>query len=258
MNDRAAHAPLLGWLGAAGAAAGLLTGAAALAMTALVPPAPLMLDLGREPPTAPALAALAEAAPQVVDEAPDLAAPPVAPAALPAPEQTLPETLAAPAPPLPDRLPPPDTAPRADLALPAPDPTPVVKPAPPDPKPAKVSQPKTKSAKASVAKASAAGVSAPKAASKPAGGATSTSAAYAKAVMKKVRATSKVSGGGKGRVIVGFTVAHSGALAAVTVLRSSGDRALDAVALNHIRRAAPFPEPPQDSGRSFSFEFVAQ
>ncbi|HSF64458.1 MAG TPA: TonB family protein [Paracoccaceae bacterium] len=41
------------------------------------------------------------------------------------------------------------------------------------------------------------------------------------------------------------------------ILRSSGSATLDAAALDHIRRAAPFPPPP-DGGARFSFEFVAR
>jgi periplasmic protein TonB len=61
-----------------------------------------------------------------------------------------------------------------------------------------------------------------------------------------------------GVVVVGFTVAKTGGLAGVTVLRSSGNAVLDQIALDHIRRAAPFAIPPAGVGRSFSFEFVGR
>lgn len=268
--------PALGWFGAAGAAAALLTGAAALAMTVRAPlePLPLFLDLGQAPPAAPALAALAEAAPQVVDEAPDLAAPPAPmaePAPLPvaAPAPPVPEAQTRPAPPLPNISQPAEVALPAPLTPEPPAPAPSPSPAPKaeaktkPPEPEKPVQRKTKTVKANPpkakpAQASAAGASAPQAASKASGGVATSPALYAKAVMKKVRATRKETGAGKGRVVVGFTVATSGALAGVQVLRSSGDSGLDQIALNHIRRAAPFPAPPEVGGRSFSFEFVGK
>lgn len=83
-------------------------------------------------------------------------------------------------------------------------------------------------------------------------------AAYAKAVMKKVRSTKKKSGAGNGTVVVGFTIGKDGSLAGVKLLQSSGNAALDKIALDHIRRSAPFPAPPPDAGRSYSFEFVGK
>ena len=82
--------------------------------------------------------------------------------------------------------------------------------------------------------------------------------AYAKAVMKKVRATKKQAGAGKGVVVIGFVVAGDGGLADVKILQGSGNAALDRIALDHIRRAAPFPPPPEAAGRSFAFEFVGK
>lgn len=59
----------------------------------------------------------------------------------------------------------------------------------------------------------------------------------------------------RGTVVVAFQVAGSGALASVTVARSSGSAALDRLALDHIRRAAPFPPPPAGAEVAFSFAF---
>jgi protein TonB len=61
----------------------------------------------------------------------------------------------------------------------------------------------------------------------------------------------------RGTVVVAFRIDRYGALAAVSVARSSGSAALDGVALNHIRRAAPFPPPPVGAETTFTFEFVA-
>jgi protein TonB len=76
--------------------------------------------------------------------------------------------------------------------------------------------------------------------------------------MRKVRATRRASGAGRGTVVVGFTIARDGSLAGVQVLRSSGNAALDRIAADHIRRSAPFPPPPEGAGRSYSFEFVGR
>ncbi len=76
--------------------------------------------------------------------------------------------------------------------------------------------------------------------------------------MKKVRGTKKKKGVGRGSVTVGFTVAKDGGLASVKVLQTSGNADLDQVALDHIRRSAPFPPPPEGAGRSFSFEFIGK
>ncbi|WP_322895335.1 MULTISPECIES: TonB family protein [unclassified Yoonia] len=62
----------------------------------------------------------------------------------------------------------------------------------------------------------------------------------------------------RGTVMVSFAVAGSGALADVAVAQSSGSAALDQMALDHIRRAAPFPPPPAGAQTSFRFEFVGR
>lgn len=276
------RARVLGWLGAATTAAALLTGAAALAITALPPP-PVMLDLGQTPPAAPVIAAIAEAAPQVVDEAPAMDTPPAPIESMPPPAALDAPVLPTAAPPI--NLPKPDVFSQSDLALPAqkPPPKPAEQPpAPqkqakvekpkkqPDPKPAK-SKPKVKPQKPEEETAevkaqgtpakpvASAGSSAPQKGQKANGGAAKmSSASYAKAVMKKVLATKKKSGAGKGVAVVGFTVAKNGGLAGVKVIRSSGNAALDQIAVGHIQRSAPFPAPPEGAGQSFSFEFIGK
>lgn len=271
------RAPVLGWLGAATTAAALLTGATALAITALPPP-PVVLDLGQLPPAAPAIAAVTESAPHVVDEAPALDTPPA-----PVEETALPAAINAPAAVPPISLPKPQVPSQSDVAIPDHALPPVEQqPAPqdqasakrskkqPDPKPAvtkvkeKPQKSKEKTSKAKPAKqptkpSASAGSAAPQKGEKAKGGAPKVSpAAYAKAVMKKVRATKKKSGAGKGVAVVGFTVAKNGGLAGVKLIRSSGNAALDQFAVSHIQRSAPFPTPPEGAGRSFSFEFVGK
>ena len=62
----------------------------------------------------------------------------------------------------------------------------------------------------------------------------------------------------RGRTVVAFSISDAGALASVKVLQSSGSTDLDQVAVDHIRRAAPFPKPPSGARRQFSFEFVGR
>lgn len=80
---------------------------------------------------------------------------------------------------------------------------------------------------------------------------------YAAAVIRKIRATPQRAAGGRGRAVVGFEIGASGAIATLRIVKSSGSAALDAAALDHIRRAAPFPPPPAQPAR-YSFEFVAR
>lgn len=88
-------------------------------------------------------------------------------------------------------------------------------------------------------------------------GAAAPPARYAAAVIRKIRAVPQQRGSGRGTALVGFEIAPGGGLARVTILRSSGSAPLDAAALDHIRRAAPFPPPPETPAR-FSFEFSAR
>ncbi|MPL91995.1 hypothetical protein SDC9_38084 [bioreactor metagenome] len=88
-------------------------------------------------------------------------------------------------------------------------------------------------------------------------GAAASPARYAAAVIRKIRAVPQQRGSGRGTALVGFEIAPGGGLTRVTILRSSGSAPLDAAALDHIRRAAPFPPPPETPAR-FSFEFSAR
>ncbi len=68
------------------------------------------------------------------------------------------------------------------------------------------------------------------------------------------RISSSVRRGADRDVHVSFTVTASGALASVSVTRSSGSSALDNAALKAVRSAAPFPPIP-DGRKSWSFSF---
>jgi periplasmic protein TonB len=248
------------------AALGLLGGAAAFAFAAERRPSLLVLDLATQPPAAPAIAAIAEAAPEVVAAEPVLPQP-----AEPTDPTPVLSEVAAPSVPAvatSPTLPEPDIPIASDLhrgtterapsekveATPRPKPRPEKPLAKTNPDPEQVDPPSKKMALAENPPSAA---SAPSSGAKAKGGELSP-AAYAKAVLKKVRATRKKSGAGKGTVVVGFAIDPSGGLASVQVLKSSGSATLDAVALDHIRRSAPFPVPPAGAKGGYSFEFVGK
>ncbi|MCC5971178.1 MAG: TonB family protein [Pararhodobacter sp.] len=81
---------------------------------------------------------------------------------------------------------------------------------------------------------------------------------YPGQVMDRIRRTRQERVSGRGVAVVSFSVSNGGALASATIQRSSGTARIDAAALAHIRRAAPFPVPPAGATRSFSFEFVVR
>jgi periplasmic protein TonB len=84
------------------------------------------------------------------------------------------------------------------------------------------------------------------------------SATYARTVLTQITRTRKERAPTRGRAVVAFAITDAGTLASVTVVQSSGSAALDQVAMDHIRRAAPFPQPPAGAQRQFSFEFVGR
>lgn len=60
--------------------------------------------------------------------------------------------------------------------------------------------------------------------------------------------------GAKGVATIGFVLDGSGCVAAVSLLRSSGEADLDAEGVSLVRRAAPFPPPPPGAQRAFAIE----
>ena len=257
---------IAGWLLAGAVALGLVGGAAAVALAAERRPSVLVLDLGTRPPSAPAFAAVSEAAPDVAPAEPSLPDPSDSRDAAPVIPDVVSRPILAAAAPV--TLPEIESPVTADLSLPAAEAEPEAKPEPtprpkarPAPKPAAEAKRDRKREKPPAddppqADKPASSASAPTAAANTRGGDVSP-AAYAKAVMKKVRATKRKTGAGRGTVVVGFTIASDGGLAAVQVLRSSGNGALDNVAVDHIRRSAPFP-PPSGAPASYSFEFIGK
>ena len=81
---------------------------------------------------------------------------------------------------------------------------------------------------------------------------------YPGQVMQRIQRVRRARVNARGTAVVAFTIAPGGGLAGVQIARASGSAALDQAALDHIRRAAPFPAPPQGAQRQFSFEFVGR
>lgn len=273
----------LGWSTSAAVVALGLSGLAALAMQAAPGgeagetemAIPILL------PPAPALGALSEAAPEAAPEMPETAEAPVQ-------DMTpdLPESADAPARPETPQTPGADhaeAAPEVERAAPPPpepaalaeaevEPAPLVRPrakpqkqmekptakkeAAAKTKPAQKAKPAEAAKDRSVASAEAAPVL--KQAAKGVGGGKVAAASYGAEVMKKIRKTKKHKAGARGTAVVGFQVSGSGGLALARIIRSSGSPTLDQVALDHIRRAAPFAPPPPGAETRFSFEFVGK
>lgn len=80
---------------------------------------------------------------------------------------------------------------------------------------------------------------------------------YPGEVLRKITRQRRAPAPRGGTVLVAFSIAGSGGLASASVARSSGSPALDRVALDHIRRSAPFAPPPRGAQTSFTFEFVS-
>ncbi len=162
----------------------------------------------------------------------------------------------------------PSTRPQARPDRPAPQQAPQQAQAKPDPKPQQrtqapaqvagnADQNATRGAQTGEQGASNAAAQSQRPAAQGDGGAAA-SASYGRAVLAQINRTRKQRAPARGRTVVAFTIAQGGALGSVQVLRSSGSPALDRVALDHIRRAAPFPAPPPSAPRHFSFEFVGR
>lgn len=214
---------------------------------------------------------LADPVPQVAPVAmprPDLAPPEMTPPEMTLPEMTLPEAEAPPilpaAPP-----PPPEVAePTRELAVsPRPQPrperarrspeTPAETAEAPRRQPAPEKQ--TAEAEAAPAAAQAAGATQavrPAEVRRAAGG--QSAAQYGDVVMRQIAKLRRQKAPERGKVTVGFEIGADGGLRRVAVVASSGSVALDQVAVDHIRRAAPFPPPPEGAATRFAFEFVGR
>jgi protein TonB len=78
---------------------------------------------------------------------------------------------------------------------------------------------------------------------------------YGNVVRRRISRTRRERTRGRGLAVVSFRIGPSGQLSAVGISRSSGDQTIDQLAINHMRRAAPFPPPPPGARTSFSIEY---
>ena len=83
-------------------------------------------------------------------------------------------------------------------------------------------------------------------------------ASYGRSVMRKIAATRKKTTALRGTAVIAFRIGPGGQLDSVRVAQSSGSAELDALGLDHIRRAAPFPPPPSGTETRFSVAFVGR
>lgn len=74
---------------------------------------------------------------------------------------------------------------------------------------------------------------------------------YPGQIIRRIQRTRRERVNLRGSAQVSFTIAANGALAAVSIVRSSGSARLDQVALQQVHRAAPFPPPPAGARRNF-------
>jgi periplasmic protein TonB len=81
---------------------------------------------------------------------------------------------------------------------------------------------------------------------------------YPGVVMRKINRTRKPTVGARGTATVGFEIAADGALARVVLLGSSGHASIDAAAVDHVQRAAPFPAPPPGAQRRFQVAYESR
>jgi periplasmic protein TonB len=270
-------AKTLGWVASAFAVALALSGLAAVAMAIAPPgesqgdaapvpilslPPSLTLEALSDPvPAIPQEAPYQTPAPQMAEGLPELPETQAPPVALPDPvaASTVPEMEQAPVAGLLPPPPPTKTMPQPRKTAKAPPEKPKAEPTPrkPDPAPEKPARkPKAEQKPAAASTAAAPSKAATSAAS--AGAGKKAVASYGAAIMRKIHRTAKRRSPARGVAVVGFSVSASGELASVRIMKSSGSAALDEVALDHIRRSAPFPAPPQGAGRKYSFEFVGK
>lgn len=79
-------------------------------------------------------------------------------------------------------------------------------------------------------------------------------AAYPNAVMRRISRTRRENTRLRGVAVVAFRVGSGGQLISVGIARSSGSDELDRIAVDHVRRAAPFPPPPPGAQTSFNVQ----
>ncbi|WP_235933013.1 energy transducer TonB [Paragemmobacter ruber] len=239
-------------------------------MSAVLPSAPpdVAAMTAPEAPVAPQAEAAPVLAPPVLNDAPPLHTPPV-PSLEPMPQLPIadqPPVMAATAPP-----PPPPEVAEAPPAL-AQSPRPMARPDRPAEEEPRPERQRADAAPAPAAEpAPAAQETALAAPAQPAGSNQAArpaqerrvaggqeAARYGDRVMRQIAKLRRQKAPERGVVTVGFEIGADGGLRRVAVVSSSGSLALDQVAMDHIRRAAPFPPPPEGAATRFAFEFVGR
>ncbi|TYC86892.1 energy transducer TonB [Novosphingobium sp. BW1] len=81
-------------------------------------------------------------------------------------------------------------------------------------------------------------------------------AKYAASVMRHLMRYRRQNTVGAGAAYIHFTVIEDGRCRDIGVARSSGSSRFDHAAMQLVRRAAPFPQPPHGQPRSFNFEIT--
>lgn len=74
---------------------------------------------------------------------------------------------------------------------------------------------------------------------------------YPKLVYQHIASRRQPKVRGKGTVTIAFTLNQDGSIAYAKVAKSSGRKRIDKAALNHVKRAAPFPRPPAEATLNF-------
>ncbi|MWB79081.1 TonB family protein [Pseudooceanicola sp. 216_PA32_1] len=81
---------------------------------------------------------------------------------------------------------------------------------------------------------------------------------YPGLVMRRLSRAGKPRVTARGTAVVVFSIAANGGLSSVSLARSSGSAALDRAALQLVRGAGPFPQPPAGARRSFSIQITGR
>ncbi len=145
----------------------------------------------------------------------------------------------------------------------APEPTRVVAKTPPAPKPVEASR---GNAKASTSKGQTTGTTSGRVAeaSKTPAETTATKVGaraiktYHAAIHRKISRVPKRSAGAKGDAFVGITIAGSGAISSVQIVKSSGHASIDTLALAQIKRAGPFAPTPNGAVMRVQVKFSSK
>ncbi len=81
---------------------------------------------------------------------------------------------------------------------------------------------------------------------------------YHAAIHRKISRVPKRSAGAKGDAFVGITIAGSGAIASVQIVKSSGHASIDTLALAQIKRAGPFAPTPNGAVMRVQVKFSSK